>query len=71
METELNLKQIFASMFNLADTPMNVTLFDLNIKEQHQLQRLNDKLHKHYGRSLGVQTSDTIYTISARIKQIA
>lgn len=71
MEIEINLKQIIASMFNMANPPMNETLFNLNIKEQHQLQRLNDKLHKHYGRSIGVQTSDTIYTISERIKQIA
>lgn len=71
MEIEINLKQIIASMFNMANPPMNETLFNLNIKEQHQLQRLNDKLHKHYGKPVGVQTSDTIYTISERIKKSA
>lgn len=67
METERTVKTIVENLFRLQHVPMNVTLFDLNIREQRDFHKLADKLKTHFGSHIEVLSKDTIYSLTNKL----
>ena len=63
------VKAIFERVCNIATMPCNVSLHHCNVSAV-QIQRVQEALGNVFGYSVPVQTSDTVYSITEKLKHV-
>lgn len=64
------VKAIFERAANIANMPCNETLHHCNVSPV-QIQRAQEAMRNVYGYDVPVHTSDTVYSITEKLKHVA
>jgi hypothetical protein len=63
------VKSIFERVCSIANMPCNESLHHCNVSAV-QIQRVQEAFRNVYGYSVPVQTSDTVYSITEKLKHV-